>query len=136
MRLRGRVLGLCVAAGVMALGGCRGTSPGPPSPYLGRWAGAYTDVGNSDSGLLDVTVLMQGETQGTFTDAGSGASGTVSGSVDDAGYVQVTVAPPARADASLVGHVSIDARGHLLGILSERVGGKSVGTLSLDLAKQ
>ena len=127
-----------VSLAAIALVGCGGGGGGgnnnPPAPTNSPFAGTYVgtfSTSNSQSGTLNVTVGSDGKLTGTGHNSTTGQDETESGSVTNAGALNVIFSYPTFS-ASVSGTVAFASNGHLDGTLTQSNG----GSVTIDLVKQ
>ncbi len=124
-------LGAVVLAGCGGGGGNNDSSSTPTnSPFAGNYVGTFNTT-NPQSGTLNVTVATNGTLTGSGHNNTSGQDETVSGSINNAGTVNVTFTYPTFS-ASASGIVAATSNGHIAGTLTQSGG----GSVTIDLVKQ
>ncbi|HVT13833.1 MAG TPA: hypothetical protein VHE55_16340 [Fimbriimonadaceae bacterium] len=129
MRLKYLLL-LCVL--LLALSGCGGS--GILSPFTGTWDGTWAQTSPSDNGTAGFIVLPSGSLSGSMHDNNANVDYTISGTINDAGFVTATITPSGGSGQSMTGTLAFNGSNQLLGNLT--VSGGSLNTLSFLMNPQ
>ena len=121
-------------------GGGGGYTAPTVSPYLGSFAGPFNFVGTTaqfpnQTGTVLIATDSNGNVTGTAHNTTFNQDAVVSGTLDKNGSITSTFVFP-NATVTATGTVSIATSGHLVGTLTESLGGNNVGQITVDLTKQ
>jgi hypothetical protein len=114
------------------LAGCGGFNNGGPTPGLaGHWIGTWSDINTGEQGVLEIVIEdtgRSGRLTGQITEANE--AGTVTGTVSGSS-MNGTFQFPSTVK-TVVGDLTVDSAGHLIGFLNTP--NSSQPTAHLDLA--
>ena len=106
------------------------------SPFIGNWAGTWTDPVTLESGAISITIDTNGNVTGSVRNTTLNMNGEVGGTVDDNGNANFTYTYPGPTTYTETGAVSINSSTQLVGNLNEYLGGTLIGTATINLIKQ
>lgn len=125
--MQNRLVFLGLAVITIAACGGGGDSSGSSNPFGGTYNGSFSGS-SGDHGTISLSVDPgNGSAGGSVFDQTYNAAGTVSGSMSNGGYLNVTVHFPG-GNGYLVGNISKNSAGHYVGTLAE------TGTLNQNVS--
>lgn len=96
-------LAFFVVAASLGLASCAGSGvAGPPSPFIGEFAGTWA-VSGGDTGTADLTIVASGHLTGTITDTTLSVTGSITGHIHADGSITTTTTLPAHAPIGATG---------------------------------
>ena len=149
----------CGGGGSLVTGGNTGLIPvnpvttpttPPVTAIVGHWIGTNTDTstptlnnsGNVETGNTDITFDSTGTGNGTFHNtANGGVSNSETGGIDGNGHMNMvmrytTASPESNIGYTWIGTLTVQSNGHLVGDITEELGGYVHNSAHIDWVKQ
>lgn len=107
-----------------------------PSPFAGRWSGAWSEVEGEQAGTIELSISAAGAVTVVVQDGSTGAIARGVGKVAPGGQFSGTYRFSGGPRLTLQGTLAIEAGTQLRGLVERFEGTRSVGAVTLGLVRQ